>query len=450
MVTRMRRAFIYCRISRDAAHDELGVTRQEDDCRALCASQGIEVAEVFVDDDRSAYTGKPRPAFLALKAEIENSRGAVVVAWHPDRLTRHPRELEDLIDLLERSKATVLTVQSGEYDLATAAGRMTARVVGAVARHESEHKSARIRRKHVELAESGKLAGGGRRPFGYEPDRVTIRESEAVVFRDLVARMLLGQSLASMVVELNRTGVVTSGGGAWTVRQLSQMLKSPHHAGVRYLRGAMSPAVWPGLISEDDYRRVRAILDDPSRRSARPARRYLLTGVLQCGVCGERMIARPRNDRRRSYRCVSGCVATLSDPVEALVVASVLARVDANMVAQAQTPVVEVDELSAVEARMAELGEMWAAGEIDRAGWVAARKQLQSRYETIVQAVQVDVRGRALARVLDGGDLAARWEGLTFEQQRVVVLGFVSSVVVGRSVPGRSRFDDARFDINWR
>ena len=72
---------------------------------------------------------------------------AHVIAWHPDRLTRHPLQLEALVDLLEATKTRVVTVSAGEYDLGTATGRMCARVVGAVARHESERIGERLRAK---------------------------------------------------------------------------------------------------------------------------------------------------------------------------------------------------------------------------------------------------------------------------------------------------------------
>jgi hypothetical protein len=38
----------------DTDHDELGVRRQERECRPLAERQGIEVVAVHVDDDRSA------------------------------------------------------------------------------------------------------------------------------------------------------------------------------------------------------------------------------------------------------------------------------------------------------------------------------------------------------------------------------------------------------------
>jgi len=112
-------AAIYCRISRDPSGAELGVRRQEKDCRAVAEREGWDVIEILVDDDRSAYSGKPRPAYQRLCELLKEEAVDVLVAWHPDRLTRQPRELEDLIDLLESTNTRVRTVQTGEYDLGT-------------------------------------------------------------------------------------------------------------------------------------------------------------------------------------------------------------------------------------------------------------------------------------------------------------------------------------------
>jgi DNA invertase Pin-like site-specific DNA recombinase len=76
-----------------------------------------------------------------MQGDVRAGRLDAVVTWHPDRLHRSPREVEAFIDIVNAAGIRVATVQAGEYDLSTASGRMTARVVGAVSRHESEHKS---------------------------------------------------------------------------------------------------------------------------------------------------------------------------------------------------------------------------------------------------------------------------------------------------------------------
>jgi DNA invertase Pin-like site-specific DNA recombinase len=108
------RAAVYVRISEDRVGDELGVARQEHACRELAARLGFEVVEdlVFRENDTSAYSGRPRPQYLALLDAIDRGRVDVVLCWHPDRLTVTPRELEDLIDLLA-GQVTVHTVNAG-------------------------------------------------------------------------------------------------------------------------------------------------------------------------------------------------------------------------------------------------------------------------------------------------------------------------------------------------
>ena len=82
-----------------------------------------------------------------------------IACWHVDRLTRAPRELEDVIDLADRHGVELATC-TGEIDLATPTGRLVARMLGAAARHESEHKAERQRRQARQAAEQGNVPPG--------------------------------------------------------------------------------------------------------------------------------------------------------------------------------------------------------------------------------------------------------------------------------------------------
>jgi site-specific DNA recombinase len=133
---------VYCRISKDSAARGLGVARQEKDCRKWAAEHGWPVAEVFTDNDISAYSGKRRPAFERMVEGLKTGQLDAIVVWHPDRLTRSPKELEGIIEVIEATGAAVGTVTAGQYDLTTATGRMTARIVGDVARFERRRNTA--------------------------------------------------------------------------------------------------------------------------------------------------------------------------------------------------------------------------------------------------------------------------------------------------------------------
>src|SRR6478735_12439014 len=110
-----KRAAVYCRISDDRRGTEAGVDRQRKDCLALVEREGWELVvdsagkDTFTDNDISAYSGRVRPAYQRLVEAVKAGAVDVVVSWHPDRLHRSPRELEDWISLQEATKTKVST-----------------------------------------------------------------------------------------------------------------------------------------------------------------------------------------------------------------------------------------------------------------------------------------------------------------------------------------------------
>ena len=110
----MVRAAIYARISSDRDGTELGVGRQVEDCERLVARQGWEVDERYVDDDVSAYSGKPRPAYRRMLDDLRGGYLDAVVVWDLDRLHRQPKELEEFFELCEAAGVSKLASVTGE------------------------------------------------------------------------------------------------------------------------------------------------------------------------------------------------------------------------------------------------------------------------------------------------------------------------------------------------
>lgn len=459
------KAGIYTRISRDTTGDELGVARQDADCRELCSRLGWEVVDVYSDNDVSAYSGRHRPGYRRLLEDLQAGHLEALAAWHPDRITRSPLELEELIDVIEGAGAAVATVQAGELDLATPAGRMTARVVGAVARHESEHKSARLRRKHLELAEAGKIAGGGSRPFGFESDRLTVRAAEAEVIREAMARFLGGESVRSIAGALNDDQVPTVSGKPWSTNSVRRMLLSARNAGLREHRGEIAgPAVWPAIVSPADRERAVTILKDPARTTWRPATRYLLTGTARCSLCSTPLVARPRQ-HARSMVCAKGpgfhgCggIRIMAEPVEELVSFALFERLDGPGLAEALSKSSDDDagaelatEIEELSRRLEELAEMWAGGEISRAEWMAARKPLEASLEASRRRSARSARRSALGAFLGApGALEKGWPELTLDRRRAIVSEVVEAVTIAPAMRGRNTFDPGRVALTWR
>ena len=95
-------------------------------------------------------------------AVAESGTIGAIVTWHNDRLHRSPKELEAFIDLVERSELRLAVVAGGDYDLTTPDGRLSERLVGAVA-HNAERKLVREAAGRV-LAGHGLMTPPSRTP----------------------------------------------------------------------------------------------------------------------------------------------------------------------------------------------------------------------------------------------------------------------------------------------
>ena len=299
-------AAVYVRISSDAEGTGLGVKRQRADCEALADRLGWTVVETYEDNDVSASKGKPRPAYERMMGDVAAGRIHAVVVWDVDRLTRTPRELEDVIDHADRLGLRLASV-GGDIDLATEQGRMLARMKGTVARYEVEQSARRLRRKHVELAAAGRY--NGPRPFGWDqvkvdggPAVLRINKAEATVIREAVKRVLAGEGLWRIAGDLNDRGITTSTGGPWHTQTLRRMLLRWTNCGYRQHQPrrngqpdgppTLHRGQWDPIIDRETHERVVATLTDPSRRANNrgTAVKYLLTSKALCGVCREYVV----------------------------------------------------------------------------------------------------------------------------------------------------------------
>jgi site-specific DNA recombinase len=453
-------AGIYCRISEDRLGAGLGVERQREDCEKLAASKGWTVVETYVDNDISAYTGKPRPAYRRLLADLDAGNIQAVVVWHLDRLHRQPKELESFIELVE-GKSVALASVSGEHDLGTPEGRLYARILGAVARAESEHKSRRIRRKMLEVAKAGKPMMGGYRPYGYADDRVTVVPHEASVIRDASRRLLAGESLRSVCLDLNARGERTTRDTVWTQRVLKRVLIRPRNAGLReHPEVGNVKATWPAILSDDEWKRLAALLSDPRRGRKRGAPgRYMLSGILRCGECGRRMVAAPAwRDGRRKYICMPppyGCnrVSVVSDWVETFVaeaVLEVLANPSASNRGHPERDTTAVDAIAADRALLDELAGAYAARKITMSEWLTARDPIESRIGNAQTSIADQARDSAVRRLTNGRvDLRTMWPSLDAEKQRGLIESVIDHIVINRVGRGRYR-DSSRLVPAWR
>lgn len=447
----MSTATIYARQSFDRHSDSLAVSRQLDLCRKFAAARGWEVVAEFVDNDKSATNGKGRPEFERLLA----SRPERIVVWHTDRLLRLTSDLERVIAL----EVNVHAIEAGHLDLSNPAGRATARTVTAWAQYETEQKGLRQRAANDQRAEAG-LPYRCQRAFGYEPDGLTIRESEAAELRSAAEGVIRGRSLNSMAKDLNDRGVLTATGKAWRTTTLKAALLSPRNAGQRRHRGeVVGPASWPAILDPDTVAAITAILTDPGRARLGPARRYLLSGVMKCGRCHKPLGGTFIKDKGKSfYRCM-GHVTRRVDAVDEYITELVVARLSRQDALDLfARPGPDEGALAALRgerdglrARLEGLAEAFAMGEVDRTQLTAGTKRINARIEAIDQQLAAAVSDPTLVEIVNSDDVAATFKALPLDVRRRVVDAVLSVVELLPVGPGKRTFNPLEsLHTEWR
>jgi len=463
-------AAIYCRISDDREGRRAGVSRQQEDCEALAKRKRWAVAGVYVDNDVSAWSGKARPQYRSMLDDIKSGVIDGVVVWHQDRLVRHPKELEEFFEICDAAAVREMATVTGDIDLGTDDGRFHARILGAVARKESDDKSRRIRRKMEELAKEGRGKGGGTRPFGFNEDRITINESEAKLIKQAAVRVLAGETILGICRQWTADGVPTVSGVAWQPSVVKRILIAPRTAGLREHGGVVvAEAEWPGILKREQHERLNLLLGDPRRRKNKgtSARRYLLTGYIFCALCGAKLVARPKQDGRRCYCCAKGpgfkgCgkIRSLSEPVEQLVVESIFTAMDFSSVDRAmkhQDGSISkerklLDVIRAEEEALDQLArDFYAERLLSRSEFLAAKGAIEAK----IEGARTDLSKVESGRVFmdfprSERALRAAWEERGLDWRRAVVDAVFEKVVVHPAVKGRNFFDPRRVELVFK
>ncbi|SEB81324.1 recombinase family protein [Microbacterium hydrocarbonoxydans] len=295
---------IYTRISQDREGTEVGVLNQEVTCREIAESLGAEAITVYRDNDRgaSSRSKKSRPDFQRMLEDAHAGKFSVIVAYSMSRLTRRPREWEDLIQVAEKKGIRYLFKVSPTYDLTTADGRATARTVAAWDAAEAERTGERVQHAVQAKLTQGQDMGGPR-PFGFTVDRQSIVEEEADALRWAYAQILDGRSLVSIAREFTERGILRDRAkeNSWRPQTIRNMLLRPRNVGRLQVKGVLYAENLPAIIDVETHEAVKAILENPSRKPTRGREpvKQSLTGLVACGVCGN--YVRLASSRGQSY-----------------------------------------------------------------------------------------------------------------------------------------------------
>ena len=172
------------------------------------------------------------------------------------------------------------------------------------------------------------------------------------------------------------------------------MLTSGRVAGLRtHLGEVVADAIWEAIITPAERRQILAMFDSKKVSGRRAPRPYLLSGVLRCGRCGNKLYSAVRGERRR-YVCLAGpdhggCgkLTVVATPVEQWLAEEVLLRLDTSAMSDALVGRIALDgrqralasDLQDDQAQLKELASLWAQKAITSVEWASARAPIETR-----------------------------------------------------------------------
>ena len=318
------RTAIYVRVSTHNQAQAQTIEQQIERLQAHVRDQGWVLKEEHIYQD-NGYSGAKlnRPGLDALRDHAVLADFDLVLITAPDRLARNYVHQVLLIEELGKRGIRVEFLDRPMSD--DPHDQLLLQIRGAVAEYERTLIADRMRRGRLNKYRAGKLIPWTRPPYGYrvdpehprDPALLQLDAAETAVVLQIFAEYLEPRStLYSVAKKLSELGLPTpSGKPRWNVSSLRWILTNTAYVGQavtnrRYCvpakkrKSAMQPAGpglgramrppddWinipiPAIVSQEMFDQVQAKLSVNRQTSPRNNKsyRYLLRGLVSCGIC---------------------------------------------------------------------------------------------------------------------------------------------------------------------
>lgn len=287
----MPRAIGYFREEQPRRAEQPSLTEQNRAFLEFCKRGDLDVGATFLDSDSGEQAGLRQ----MLEYLRHNSVDACVVIDSLQRLGRDTRQIARAYFQIEGLGVRLLTLDGAACQTETIIARWQQR-------DAAERTAERVRSAMRSKAIRGEALG--RPPYGYRVG--SRRRLEPVPEEASIVRYIFrlynqdGLGIRLIARRLNEEGYRTRRAANWSMVTIRDLLRNRAYLGTYARFGIRVPGSHPALISAEDYRRAQERMNrrrtSGGKRSPSP---FLLSGLVRCGYCGNRMIG---VSRRQSWQ----------------------------------------------------------------------------------------------------------------------------------------------------
>ena len=291
---------------------------------------------MYVDEAETGLVSS-RPQFQEMMHDgtAKEKPFDVIIVWKFSRFSRDKYDNAIYKNRLKRRGVRIISIKEPIDD--SPAGQMMEDMIESMDAFYSANLSQDVRRGQRQVAMRGYYPGNFA-PYGYKIKKVQEEGGRAfhntfepdpphdAIVRRIILEAGAGRTISEIRDGLNNDGIPAPKGGKWNETTIHQMLHNLHYAGF-IVWGASSksgdpPVIAEGrhepIVSKEEFDQAGQVLAAKHHDVINPRRvssDYMLTSMLRCGLCGDKLTGLYSKEARiRYYVCpkrkrhaIAGC-----------------------------------------------------------------------------------------------------------------------------------------------
>lgn len=282
------KAVIYARFSAGPDQTKQSIEGQLRVCKKYIADHNLEYVGYYADEHITGRTDK-RPKFQQMISDAEDHQFDVVVVYSTDRFSRNKFDSVNYKNKLKKLGIKIL--YAAENIPEGPEGILLESIMEGWAEYYSEELSRKVKRGMHDTAMKCK-ATGGVPVLGYtkgQDKSYIIVENEAAAVRQAFKMLLEGHTIVDITKYINKFGFTTGLNRPFSTHSTRRLLSNKRYIGIYKYADVIIPNGMPRIIDDDVFYAAQEILNKNKKSMPKKKQKYLLSGKLYCGNCGELM-----------------------------------------------------------------------------------------------------------------------------------------------------------------
>jgi DNA invertase Pin-like site-specific DNA recombinase len=206
-------------------------------CKEYAQSNYNPSTVSIYEDEGFTGANTHRPGYEKLVKDIAAKKIDILICYKIDRISRNVLDFSSTFNTLQEQGIQFVSVKE-QIDTSTALGRAMMYICSVFAQMERETTAERVKDSMIELAKSGKWAGG-KAPVGFKRERkvingkshtILVKNDEEVPYLNMIFDTFLkGYSLARLDTHFRKQGIRTINDKYFSATQIYNILKNPHY-----------------------------------------------------------------------------------------------------------------------------------------------------------------------------------------------------------------------------